>query len=128
MSREPANLILQESVEARLTELSRRYKNNRVLAKEIGVSPQQLAVWMTGVNLPSLSYLYAICRATHASADWLMGMRSHDPLSEEAMCAIRELGAESRKTLEWLLTGGRRKLQLVLRITNCFRESEERGQ
>jgi len=44
------------------------------VAETLGISQQQYFKYEKGVNELPIRYLFAICKAYHISADWLLGL------------------------------------------------------
>lgn len=49
----------------------------KAFGEMLSVSQDTVSLWETGRSLPTTEYVIAICKATHVSADFLLGLRDY---------------------------------------------------
>ncbi len=93
----------------------------RELGERCGVHPNDITRWERGAQMPSLVYVLALCEATGASADFLIGL-ADDPFPRRAVPAdavpTRLLREAVRLTHPDLHTGPRQ--ELATRVTQAL--------
>jgi transcriptional regulator with XRE-family HTH domain len=91
----------------RLRQLRERRGLNQIdLGNAMGINPNRISNWETGVNKsPSIDVLRKFCRVLGCTADELLGMTEIELNTDELWCLehYRKLGAERRRAVRDLI-------------------------
>lgn len=72
------------------------------LAREMGVSPQNITHWMNRESVPSAK-LFELCEILHCTPEWLLSGREDPPPDTSLMVKYRSAGQSRRLLVDVLL-------------------------
>lgn len=81
-----------------------RKKTQESVAEFLHLSTVSYGAYERGDNEPSLSTLVKICECLNVSADWLLGLDSHDDISHK-LNAMKDEATQAAETLRRLIGG-----------------------
>lgn len=79
-------------------------KSQKEVGKILGISNVAYGAYERGDNEPSLTTLVKICECLNVSADWLLGLDSHDDISHK-LNAMKDEATQAAETLRRLIGG-----------------------
>ncbi len=91
----------KEAMKKRLRELQEPYKTEANFAKQVQAPIGTVHRWISdGNSLPSVEYVFDICRAFDVSPNWLFGIDESLPLSSEAQNMLKQCGFSEQNFYE----------------------------
>ncbi len=96
--------MTKDVCEERIKELYRAlgYKSASAMARDCGIKPSSMNLYLSGERHPDLEALYKLCSSFDCSADWLLGLTDVRSSSKDVRTAVTSLGIDERYLREIL--------------------------